>query len=261
MQKLTQFAGSSQILGGYGKNTDGHQALKGLRLWATALQLLLHAQRSSWKVLLVQRCRSVSHPAQVIQKNPGERSKTDSEPETRGLKDQRLAAALMFYPWVQHSAQMVTAQLLEKGSPESQAFWPKAMKMAFYDSSQPETSCSGVLKVKKGLSPSWYPGNTALFDCPLFDSLQVNKIRWLIIASPICRGKSETRCFHFYNPKAVARGALISSQVRHDQLTPAIRKHRFQRPLSAVGLANSLQMSLLMADWGGGKKKKRHAGH
>lgn len=34
MQKLTQFAGSRQILRGYGKNTDGHQALKGPRLGA-----------------------------------------------------------------------------------------------------------------------------------------------------------------------------------------------------------------------------------
>lgn len=52
----------------------------------------------------------------------------------------------------------------------------------------------------------------------------------------------------FITPKAIAGGALISSQVRHDQLTPAIRKSCFQRQLSAVGLANSLQMSLLMAD-------------
>lgn len=64
MQKLTQFAGSSQILGGYGKNTDGHQALKGLRRWATTLPLCLHAQRSSRKVLLVQRCRSVRRKTQ-----------------------------------------------------------------------------------------------------------------------------------------------------------------------------------------------------
>lgn len=43
MQKLTHFAGSRQILRGYGKNTDGHQALKGLRLRTTSPPLCLHA--------------------------------------------------------------------------------------------------------------------------------------------------------------------------------------------------------------------------
>lgn len=43
MQKLTQFAGNRQILRGYGKNTDGHQDLKGLRLGATSPPLSRHA--------------------------------------------------------------------------------------------------------------------------------------------------------------------------------------------------------------------------
>lgn len=60
----------------------------------------------------------------------------------------------MFYPSAQHSAQMVTAQLQEMGSLGSQAVCAKAMKMAFYDNAQLETSCSGVLKVKRGLSHS-----------------------------------------------------------------------------------------------------------
>lgn len=60
----------------------------------------------------------------------------------------------MFCPSAQHSAQMVTAQLQEMGSLGSQTVRAKAMKMAFYDKAQLETFCSGVLKVKRGLSHS-----------------------------------------------------------------------------------------------------------
>lgn len=46
---------------------------------------------------------------------------------------------------------MVMAQLQEMGSLGSQAVCSKAMKMAFHDSTQLETSSFGVLKVKKVL--------------------------------------------------------------------------------------------------------------
>ena len=49
MQKLTQFAGSRQTLRGYGKNTDGHQALEGLGLTATPPPFCSHARRTSWR--------------------------------------------------------------------------------------------------------------------------------------------------------------------------------------------------------------------
>lgn len=45
MQKLTQFAGSRRILRGNGRNTDGHRALKGLRLGGPPLPHSVYMHR------------------------------------------------------------------------------------------------------------------------------------------------------------------------------------------------------------------------
>lgn len=104
-------------------------------------------------------------------KAAGERKKPEA------FRAKTLVQALMFHPWAQHSAQMVTAQLQEMGSLGSQAVCAKAMKMAFYDNAQLEMSFSGILKVKHTVDSS-----VILLCLILFSFSEVNNIRWFIIA-------------------------------------------------------------------------------
>lgn len=96
------------------------------------------------------------------------------------FEDQSLVEAVMFHPRVQHSAQMAAPQLLEMGSLGSQAVCPKAMKMAFYDGAQLTTSCSCLVKVKKGSVTQLIP--IILHSLILWSSSEVNNIRCFILA-------------------------------------------------------------------------------
>lgn len=185
-------------------------------------------------------------------KAAGERKKPEA------FRAKTLVQALMFHPWAQHSAQMVTAPLHEMGSLGSQAVCAKAMKMAFYDNAQLEMSCSGILKVKSGLSHSGFLSNTALFDSfQLFWGKQHQMIYYCFLS---CLAQFETRYPDYHNPKKYL-GVLWLPPKPVTTALPPIRKCWPQLPLSAVCLANSLQMSLLMADWGKKKHTRRPLNH
>ncbi len=86
MQKLTQFAGSRQILRGYGKNTDGHQALEGLRLRATFSTALSTCIENQLKASLVAAPSLLQLWLQrQAQEGAARNEGSDTEPETRGF--------------------------------------------------------------------------------------------------------------------------------------------------------------------------------